>query len=382
METEAARRYDERDNVQGRLELIPDTPAWDEYYKEHPRLVEVDLKNQGLHDSQPGYPADDLAGESLMSIIRYLSRDDIVDGPVNPVVTALSPERAAEKIKGWAEYLGVDFVRVGPLDPLYVYSHKGRTYGREGINEPEVGTPIELNHKHAIVLVNGLDTVLLRGAPKKQVLFAIHKAYFQLGTVAVTLADYIRKLGYPARAHIVRNYQVIVPPIAIDAGVGELGRNGIVISKEFGQAMKMAVITTDLPIAYDGKAKLGVDNICRNCRICAQNCPAGAINHGNKKVVRGVERYPFNPEACFSTWKTTGTDCGVCMISCPFSTEPLLRGVLGERAESFTDKLPEEFAELIERKRLEGHDPDAGPHYHWMEEQPQDWRKFRYGNPT
>ena len=379
-EAEAMNRYDERDNVQGRLELAPETPAWKEYYNKHQNLKETDLENQRLHRIPVGHPADNLAAEAARLVMRNLGREDIVDGPVAPTRIDITPERAAEKIRGWAEYLGIDIVRIGPLDPAYVYSHKGRTYGREGESgEPKVGTPINLTHKHAIVLVKGLEKELLKGAPKKQVMFTIFRAYSQLANTAVTLANYIRMMGYPARAHILTNYQVIVSPIAVDAGVGEFGRSGIVISREFGQAMKMAVVTTDMPIVYDQRNNFKVENICRNCRICAENCPAGAINHGDKKSIRGAERYPFNAEACFKVWKTTGTDCGVCIISCPFSRDPSLCRSADVNQLSPADGLTEELSEKIERMRSESHDPDARLHYDWIEEQPQVWKKYRYG---
>ena len=210
-------------------------------------------------------------------------------------------------------------------------------------------------------------------------MFTIFRAYSQLGNTAVTLANYIRMLGYPARAHILTNYQVIVPPIAADAGVGELGRNGILISGEFGQAMKMAVVTTDLPMTYDQKTNLGFEKICRNCKICAENCPAGAINHGDKKMIRGVERYPFNAEACFNVWKTTGTDCGVCITSCPFSRKPSLYRKIGLRSASSEGELQGKLWIKIDQIIHKNHNPDAQPHYHWMEEQPQVWRKYRFG---
>jgi len=372
-------RFDERDNVQGRLELTQGTPAWEEYYEKHPQLKEMDSENKRLHEITVGHPSDVMALTSSMAVLRHMGREEMVEGPAAPEKIVMTPERAAEKIKGWATYQGIDLVRIGPLDPMYVYSHKGRTYLRTGFGEPEVGTPIELTHKHAIVIVDALDTTLLKGAPKKQVMFAIYRAYSHLGNVAVTLAQYIRMLGYPARAHIITNYQVIVPPIAVDAGVGEFGRNGLVISKEFGQAMKMAVVTTDLPMIYDKKTDFGVDNICRNCKICAERCPAGAINHGDKKIIRGASRYPFSPEACFNVWKTTGTDCGVCIISCPHTREPSLFTSSDVRSELYGEELPGKISALIEQLRSESHDPDAQPHYHWMEEQPEVWRKYRFG---
>jgi len=376
-ETEERFRYDERDNVQGRLELVSGTPAWEEFYKKHPELKEKDMEAQRLNKISIGNPADNLMGEAIMSFIQDISTENLVDGPVAREKIEMSPERATEKIKGFAAYLGIDIIRIGPLNPLYIYSHKGRTYGRQ--EPPEIGAPINLTHKHAIVLVNALDTTILRGAPKKQAIFSIHRAYFQLGVIAITLARYIRSLGYPARAQTVQNYQVIVPPIAVDAGVGEFGRNGLVVTKEFGQAIKMSVVTTDLPVVYDLKANLGLDNVCKVCKICAQNCPVGAINPGDKKIIRGAERYPFSPEACFNMWKSTGTDCGVCLISCPFSREPSARQYLGPQLASSGGELPEELMAQIERLRDEGHDPGAQPPYPWMEEQPDAWKKYRFG---
>ena len=169
METEEICRYDERNNVQGRLELIPGTPAWEEYYDRHPKLKEIDLKNQSLHNIPVGHPADNMAIAAVRFLMLNLGREDIVDGPPAQQKIEMTPERAAEKIKGWAEYLGIDMVRIGPLNPMYVYSHKGRAYGRGGDSgEPEVGTPVSLEHKHAIVIVKGLDLKLLRGAPKNR----------------------------------------------------------------------------------------------------------------------------------------------------------------------------------------------------------------------
>ena len=40
----------------------------------------------------------------------------------------------------------------------------------------------------------------------------------------------IRRLGYPARAHIDGNYRVIAPLVARDAGLGEIGRMGLLMT--------------------------------------------------------------------------------------------------------------------------------------------------------
>jgi hypothetical protein len=271
-------RYDERNNVQARHELMPGGPEWEEYYKEHPELKEKDLAQHDLPGVMGvGSPLDNKIFLSMVTLLGQLGHESIVDGPVNPEQVQLTPERAVEKIKGLGKHLGASVIRIGPLNQSYVYSHKGRMYHRQGDDEPGLGTPIFLPHKNAIVMAEGLDLKIIKGAPKKQVNLEVFRAYSKLGYNAILMARYIRSLGYPARAHITTNYQIIVPPVAIDAGIGQLGRHGIVISRELGSAMKMSVVTTDLPMTYDAKPELGVDDFCRHCRICAKNCPSGEI---------------------------------------------------------------------------------------------------------
>jgi reductive dehalogenase len=374
-------RYDERDNVQARHELKPGSPEWEKYYQGHPELKEKDLAQHDLPGVLAvGALADIKVVMSVFSFLAQIGHETMVTGPVETEKVEMTPERAAEKIKGFAKHMGASAVHIGPLNQAYVYDHKGRIYNRpvDG-SEPKVGTPIELKHKSAVVLVEPLNLEILKGAPKKPIILEVARAYSKLGQMAVILARYIRSLGYPARAHIVTNYQLIVPPVAIDAGVGMLGRHGVLISKEFGSALKMSVVTTDLPMIYDEKPELGVDDFCRYCKICAESCPGGAISHGDIQVIRGVERYPFKAELCFKIWNETGTDCGVCIASCPFSKPPSLHHQLGLWLASRGGKFTAVFLSRLERILYGDHSPGKHPHPKWMEEPPPEWQKYRFG---
>ena len=86
--------------------------------------------------------------------------------------------------------------------------------------------------------------------------------HVRLATIAVTLASYIRALGYGARAQVMPNYQVLTVPVAIDAGMGGLGRHGLMITKELGSALKLATVTTDLPMAFNQPRDIGVAEFC------------------------------------------------------------------------------------------------------------------------
>ena len=309
--------FDERDNVHARHELEPNTPEWDSFYQRHHEWE----KEDGLTKALPGIGR---VGDerdlpmlwSQRSILQWLGSEAMVDGPISDKKREISPARAAEKIKGFAHHLGVDLVRIGPLNQAYVYTHVGKTVHCPGKKR---NAPISLHHKHAISLAVGSYVDLIKTGPVLAEIIEMMRVYTILAKASVTLAAYIRHLGYPARAHNLRNYLILCIPVAIDAGIGELSRMGTLISREFGPCLKLATVTTDLFMDYDPPVDIGVEEFCEDCKICAESCPSGAIPRGPRVVVRGVEKWKIKPEACFRVWCETGTDCGVCIASCPWS---------------------------------------------------------------
>ena len=314
---EAMPRFDERENVHARFELVPDTQEWIEFYRKFPKWERIDRKTKVLPGMMNvGHPWDLPILSNERRIIRMLCEDEVVDGIPSPEKQVIGPERAAEKIKGLAHHLGADLVRIGPLNPAFVYSHIGKTRGYAGRKR---GAPISLSHTHAISLAIGLDVDMIKTGPVLPEYVEVSRAYLQLAMISVTLAGYIRSLGYPARAHNLLNYQVLCVPVAIDAGMGQLGRHGLMLTREFGSCLKLAVVTTDLPLIHDPTVDIGADDFCTHCKVCAESCPSKAIPTEDKVVVRGVEKWRIIPEACFYIWNETGTDCGVCVASCPWT---------------------------------------------------------------
>jgi len=147
-------------------------------------------------------------------------------------------------------------------------------------------------------------------------------AYTSSGFIACVLTDYIRRLGYPARAHHALNYQVVVPPVLLWAGLGEMCRIGdIVLNPFLGPRFKAAVVTTDLPLAGDKPIDFGLQDFCVKCGKCARECLADAISHGEKIIHNGYEKWPNNVEKCagMRVGNKNGAGCGTCIKSCPWS---------------------------------------------------------------
>ena len=239
--------FDERDNVQARYELEPDTPEWEAFYKQHPGWEKEDLKAKALPGiANVGNEWDLPMLWSQREILKTLGSEIMVDGPVSNKKQDIDPERAAEKIKGFAHHLGADLVRIGPLNPSHVYTHVGKTLL---CPEKERGSPINLSHKHAISLVVGSNVNLIKTGPVLSEIMEMMRVYTILAKASVTLASYIRNLGYPARAHHAMNYQVVVPPILLWAGLGEMCRIGDMVLNPFlGPRFKAAVVTTDIKL--------------------------------------------------------------------------------------------------------------------------------------
>ncbi len=309
-------RFDERDNVFSRRDLAEGTPESVEYYSRHPELLERDRYFKSLGGFGQGiHPADfDMFDASSWFMTRIGSPDAVDGTPVGKTIK-LTPERFTEKIKSYAQVLGADLVGISELNPAYVYSHRGR----RNVPQETCGEPINLNHRFAISLGFHEDLDLIRTGPYPSEMVETGRVYMQSAVVSVVLAQYIRMLGYPARAHHFRNYQVLPVPIAVDGGLGELGRCGFLVTSEFGNCLRLSTVTTDLPLVRDEPVDLGMQDFCSMCRLCAEACPSGAITTGDKTDVRGVRKWQIDDVKCIAYWNRVGTDCGMCIGSCPWS---------------------------------------------------------------
>jgi reductive dehalogenase len=151
------------------------------------------------------------------------------------------------------------------------------------------------------------------------------QAYQHLGLVAETLANYIRRLGWEASPQygpsFVDRYEVLIPPLLLAAGIGEVSRVGIILNPYLGLGYKAAVVLTSLPIVPDKPIDFGLQNFCQNCKICAEVCPSRAISKGDKVIYNGYETWKLDTRKCasFNFTNKKGTMCNRCVKSCPWS---------------------------------------------------------------
>ncbi len=199
------------------------------------------------------------------------------------------------------------------LPPYAVYSHSMLD-----------GEPIEPNHQYAIGILIDQDWKTAEAfAGKDWISNAMgFMSYSASGFITCILADYIRRLGYPARAHHARNYQVVVLPILLKAGLGEICRIGdIVLNSFLGPLFKAAVLPTDLPLVSDKPIGFGIQDFCNTCMKCARECPSGAISFGEKIIHNGYEKWALDVKKCTAmrVGNKQGSGCGECVKVCPWN---------------------------------------------------------------
>ncbi len=161
---------------------------------------------------------------------------------------------------------------------------------------------------------------MLATAPAGPAVMESAQQYLNAGSIAVQIAAFIRNLGYPARAHIDGNYDVVCPLVARDAGLGEIGRMGLLMTPNLGPRVRIGVITTDIPLILNKYMhNHSVIDFCTICKKCADVCPSQSISFNDMEDIDGIKRWQINQEACYTFWTKVGTDCGRCVSVCPYS---------------------------------------------------------------
>jgi ferredoxin len=102
---------------------------------------------------------------------------------------------------------------------------------------------------------------------------------------------------------------------AVQAGLGQMGFNGQLLTPQAGSRCRLCLITTDAPLTRDQPRDLGIPRLCEECRICVRRCPSGAIP-ARRAEFRGVEKNKLNLARCFPV-VAQATGCSVCMKVCP-----------------------------------------------------------------
>ncbi len=317
------------------LDLIPELTA---FYREFPERLEWDFKTfsetipNNLRDRKE-YGSYYLLAEAYEAGFSAHSR--LLSGPTAPpeisdflmpgaqnrkignAVPFKAPDLAADFVKNMAHLYGATLAAVTKTNFNWLYSE-----GWRGCPPDYDFSKMPPHWEYAIVIGVPMEWDVVLGNPQ---FGTSSDAYDRVSTAAIRLEGMLKFLGYAARAHTPNtNYDLIVPPHAVEAGLGEIGRTGFCITPEAGGNCRMAIVTTNLPMVTDKPIDFGVAEFCRKCRLCAESCPSGSISLAESPdgmVIRGYEHWYINNGSCYNFWRETmgPMGCRLCVVTCPYS---------------------------------------------------------------
>jgi len=138
-------------------------------------------------------------------------------------------------------------------------------------------------------------------------LYELEKFIKEMGLPVETVGWY----GYPLEGYLNLKQK------AVEAGIGQWGKNAMVINKEFGsrlRLMSLRITDTVLPITGFGQDAHLENPLCKDCTACIDACPAGVLK----------PYYITNHNACLANVEYTNrhgkiTCCDRCWTVCPLS---------------------------------------------------------------
>ena len=178
---------------------------------------------------------------------------------------------------------------------------------------------------NAIVMAIEMDPEGIATSPAIPAAAATGVGYSRMGFVLALLGEFIRNLGYTAVQ--CANDTGLSIPLAIDAGLGQLGRHGLLITPHYGSRVRLCKIFTNLPLEVDNPIVFGVTDFCKRCKRCAEACEVDAISKEDEPTFTpscksnntGVLKWPVNVELCYEFWCDNGGDCSTCIAVCPYT---------------------------------------------------------------
>lgn len=167
--------------------------------------------------------------------------------------------------------------------------------------------------------------------PTKSYYYMYHELNNGLNRIITSGAEFLRARGYaaePLTTDVVKqtpDHRTTLPhkTAAVRAGLGWIGRNCLLVTPQYGPAVRISTLLTDAPLDC---AHPLPEQRCGECRACVSACPAQALSGKTWTPAKDREEL-VNAEKCikkqFELMKSrTGLAfdlCGKCFAACPYT---------------------------------------------------------------
>jgi len=263
-----------------------------DYITEGIKFIEPDKKSRyGLNVPRIIYTLGDMKSHArnMLKIIHRILRSAVNRGigyrsmKKNPNTPAtIADESLINELKTLARNLGCENVGFTQVPQGFIFSNKTILYA------------------NAIVLTMEMKKDKIGQAPSLAAGKEVWRTYDRLGIVTNKIAKYLRKHGFGAQAGAALGGDTNYPLLAMKAGLGYIGKHGLLISPGVGPSQRIAAVytsITNLPITNENSHKWIAD-FCGGCNACVRACPGGAIwetkpimEDGNPKHIDYIKLY-------------------------------------------------------------------------------------------
>ena len=221
-----------------------------------------------------------------------------------PETVQSAPQEFWEEVIIQAKNLGIDLLGFAPIDEELMF-------------EIDYVGGIEVLYENAIVLGMEMDYDAIDTAPEPPAGIESLNIYAELGEATNELTNFIKSKGYRAIGCHPLGGPILYPAIAVKAGLGKIGKQGLLITKKFGPRQRLSLISVNIDNLPENPSEdFVIDSYCKKCKRCFNLCPVNAIYdepiyNENGTVTR------IDGEKCIEYFYET-TGCSVCIKECPF----------------------------------------------------------------
>lgn len=178
----------------------------------------------------------------------------------------------------------------------------------------------------------------IANGPTMEYYDAYHHINEKLNALVTKAATFLKENGYEAYAQttdVVKEfdvYRTALPhkTVATNAGIGWIGKSALLVTEEFGSALRLSSLITNAKLDCDAPIKTSK---CGNCMICKNACPAGAITGKLWSVEIDRDEF-YHPLLCRKKARELAANhlnkeitlCGKCIEVCPYTRKYIATG--------------------------------------------------------
>jgi len=215
-----------------------------------------------------------------------------------------APQEFWDEIVMQAKKLGIDLVGFAPIDEDLMFEND------------HVGG-IEVLYENAIVLGMEMDYEAIDTAPEPPAGVESLNIYAKLGEATNKLTKFIRSKGYRAIGCHPLGGPILYPAMAVKAGLGKIGKQGLLITKKFGPRQRLSLIAVNItPLPEIVQETIDIEQYCKKCNRCVNLCPPSAIYKEPIAKENGIVTRIDGDKCIEYFYETMG--CSVCIKECPF----------------------------------------------------------------